>query len=128
MIFITFATAFGSVVQLDRIADSGSVGWGFESPRGHCLSILIACKTIICRRFFFVKGKTVVKHLFFVLQLHPRPQILLPYDKLIAKNPGITAGAVMPFRQFAIILCHNSYISGLYSLRRLVRKTINLWF
>ncbi len=25
----------GSVVQLDRIADSGSVGWGFESLRSH---------------------------------------------------------------------------------------------
>lgn len=26
---------FGLVVQLDRMADSGSVGWGFESLRGH---------------------------------------------------------------------------------------------
>lgn len=25
----------GSVVQLDRISDSGSEGWGFESLRGH---------------------------------------------------------------------------------------------
>ncbi len=25
----------GPVVQLDRMADSGSVGWGFESLRGH---------------------------------------------------------------------------------------------
>ena len=29
-----FATS-GSVVQLDRMTDSGSVGWGFESPRSH---------------------------------------------------------------------------------------------
>lgn len=28
-------TKNGSVVQLDRIADSGSVGWGFESLRSH---------------------------------------------------------------------------------------------
>ena len=25
----------GSVVQLDRMADFGSAGWGFESLRGH---------------------------------------------------------------------------------------------
>ena len=29
-----FAT-IGSVVQLDRISDFGSDGWGFESLRGH---------------------------------------------------------------------------------------------
>jgi hypothetical protein len=28
----------GSVVQLDRMTDSGSVGWGFESLRSHSRS------------------------------------------------------------------------------------------
>jgi len=34
-IFSTFADPFGSVVQLDRMTVSGTVGWGFESLRGH---------------------------------------------------------------------------------------------
>ncbi len=34
LLIITFA-AIGRVVQLDRISDFGSEGWGFESSRGH---------------------------------------------------------------------------------------------
>jgi len=34
-IFSKFAPVSDSVVQLDRMTDSDSVGWGFESPRGH---------------------------------------------------------------------------------------------
>ena len=30
-----FAGNYGRVVQLDRISDFGSEGWGFESSRGH---------------------------------------------------------------------------------------------
>ncbi len=33
--FFSRANTFGSVVQLDRMTDSGSVGWRFESSRGH---------------------------------------------------------------------------------------------
>ena len=44
----------GSVVQLDRISDFGSEGWGFESSLGHFLSlnkiktlhILLICKVL----------------------------------------------------------------------------------
>ena len=32
---------FGSVVQLDRISDFGSEGWGFESSLGHKIALLI---------------------------------------------------------------------------------------
>ena len=32
---------FGSVVQLDRISDFGSEGWGFESSLGHKITLLI---------------------------------------------------------------------------------------
>ncbi len=32
----------GSVVQLDRMADSGSVGWGFESLRSHKYIMIIS--------------------------------------------------------------------------------------
>ena len=34
-IFALPETVHGSVVQLDRISDSGSEGWGFESLRSH---------------------------------------------------------------------------------------------
>ena len=30
----------GSVVQLDRISDFGSEGWGFESSLGHTLFMI----------------------------------------------------------------------------------------
>ena len=40
----------GSVVQLDRISDFGSEGWGFESLRGHKLSLRII---IYFWRYFF---------------------------------------------------------------------------
>ncbi len=32
---VNLAPDYGSVVQMDRMTDSGSVGWGFESPRNH---------------------------------------------------------------------------------------------
>ncbi len=35
MRIISIFAEIGSVVQLDRMADSGSVGWGFESLRSH---------------------------------------------------------------------------------------------
>ena len=36
-----FIMNFGSVVQLDRISDFGSEGWGFESSLGHKITLLI---------------------------------------------------------------------------------------
>lgn len=36
--------AFGSVVQLDRMTDSGSVGCGFESRRGHQMGLIFHSK------------------------------------------------------------------------------------
>ena len=41
-----FATS-GSVVQLDRMTDSGSVGWGFESLRSHAKKVNFSdtCRT-----------------------------------------------------------------------------------
>ena len=40
---------FGSVVQLDRISDFGSEGWGFESSLGHKITLLIfICFFSIC--------------------------------------------------------------------------------
>jgi hypothetical protein len=47
VIFSIFAGKFtkGRVVQLDRISDFGSEGWGFESSRGH-ISQLIFFKAL----------------------------------------------------------------------------------
>ena len=35
----TFITINGGVVQLDRITDFGSVGWGFESSLPHYMKV-----------------------------------------------------------------------------------------
>ena len=40
----------GCVVQLDRISDFGSEGWGFESLRGHFLNAK-TCKILLYRFF-----------------------------------------------------------------------------
>ncbi len=40
----------GCVVQLDRISDFGSEGWGFESLRGHKKSA--KSRSILLRDFF----------------------------------------------------------------------------
>ena len=47
---------FGSVVQLDRISDFGSEGWGFESSLGHKTALLI------CIFFFsFSHSQTIIE-------------------------------------------------------------------
>ena len=47
---------FGSVVQLDRISDFGSEGWGFESSLGHKIALLI------CIFFFsFSHSQTIIE-------------------------------------------------------------------
>ena len=40
----------GSVVQLDRISDFGSEGWGFESSLGHFIIILIFPISVFCQQ------------------------------------------------------------------------------
>ncbi len=47
---------FGSVVQLDRISDFGSEGWGFESSLGHKITLLI------CICFFSIShSQSIIK-------------------------------------------------------------------
>ena len=55
---INALTQNGFVVQLDRITDFGSVGWGFESLRGHRFEIIWKTKplkSLIFRGFLFLK-------------------------------------------------------------------------
>ena len=47
---------FGSVVQLDRISDFGSEGWGFESSLGHKITLLI-----VVFFFSFSHAQTIIE-------------------------------------------------------------------
>ena len=58
---MVYLMLIGSVVQLDRMSDSGSDGWGFESLRSHKYKI-INPQFILKRQKLGVYAKVIIAY------------------------------------------------------------------